>query len=195
MIETSLIRLDDAVQNGQTLSAGYKVILPIGEEAEIYGFIAIQNNILSSDIDMPPLGECLVFSNRVIFYLDKQLHRFPIFNDVRRPTQERYELYLLYVPKFFNLTSELERKYYVQSMTREIPNPKACQLKGVQIEDNIAYYYPNECDLYFESRSKLRAIGSSFAVVTRRISKPSENVKYEIFDSHSVMIERSGGVL
>lgn len=191
MIETSLITLEEALQEGQTLSAGSKVVLPIGDEAEIYGFIATASNILSMNIDMPPLGECQVFSNRVIFYLDKNLHRFPIFCNVRITSAERYGLYLLHVPKFLNLSSEWDRKFYIESMCKENPHPRVSRIEGVRIEDNVAYYYPNENDLYFESRSKLRAIGSGFVVVTRRISKPSENIKYEIFDSHSVKIERS----
>lgn len=190
IIETSLIRLDEAVNEGQKLSAGTKVVLPTGDDAEIYGFIAIQDNMLSMNIDMPPLGECSVFSNRVIFYLDKQLHRFPIFQSVCKPTEEKYALYLLYVSKFLNLSTEWDRKYYMESMCKERPHPKVSRIDGIQIEDNIAYYLPNEHDLYFESRSKLRAIGTGFVIVTRRISKLSGDIKYEVFDSHSVKTER-----
>lgn len=190
IIETSLISLDEAVNEGQKLSAGTKVVLPTGDDAEIYGFIAIQDNMLSTNIDMPPLGECRVFSNRVIFYLDKQLHRFPIFQSVCKPTEEKYALYLLYVSKFLNLSSEWDRKYYMESMCKDRPHPKVSRIDGIQIEDNIAYYIPNEYDLYFESRSKLRAIGTGFVIVTRRISKLSGDIKYEVFDSHSVKTER-----
>lgn len=193
MIETSLIRLDEAINNGQKLSAGSKVRLPIGEEAEIYGFITTVCSMFSTDIDIPPLGECQVFSNRVIFYLNKQLHSFPIFYNVCKVSEEKYEVHFLYNQRFFNLpSSNWDRKYYEYTMCRENPHPKVTQIEGVRIEDMVAYYYPNENDLYFESRSKLRAIGSGFVVVTRRVSKTSENIKYEIFDSHSVMIERSG---
>ncbi|MDE6648393.1 MAG: hypothetical protein K2K45_00500 [Muribaculaceae bacterium] len=192
MIETSLIRLEDAVQNGQTLSAGSKVILPIGEEAEIYGFISTVYNMFGTGIDMPPLGECQVFSNRVIFYLDKQLHSFPILTSVCKASEKRYGVYLLYNPRYLNLPpSDWSRKYYEYTMCRENPHPKAFKIEGVKIEDSVAYYYPNDYDLYFESRSKFRAIGSGFVVITRRVSKPSENIKYEIFDSHSVLIERN----
>lgn len=196
MIETSLIRLDEAIKNGQKLSAGSKVILPIGEEAKIFGFISTGRNMFSTSIDTPPLGECQVFSNRVIFYLDKQLHSFPIFYSVCKASEERYEVYLLYNQRFLSLpSSNWDRKYYEHAMSRETPNPKVTQIEEIRIDDGVAYYYPNEHDLYFESRSKFRAIGSEFVVITRRVSKPSENIKYEIFDSHSVMIERSGEVV
>ena len=192
MIETSLIRLDEAAQNGQTLSAGAKVRLPMGEEAEIYGFISIVCNMFSTEIDMPPLGECLVFSNRVIFYLNKQLYSFPIFTSVCKASEERYRVYLLYNPRYLNLpSSDWNRKYYEYTMCRENPHPKVFKIEDVKIEDSVAYYYPNDRDLYFESISKFRAIGSGFVVITRRISKPSENIKYELFDSHSVLIERN----
>lgn len=189
MIETSLIKLNDAVNDGQKLSAGLKVILPIGEEAEIYGFIAIENDNISRNIDMPPLGECQVFSNRVLFYMDKELYRFPIFTSVGKPLQSRYELYMLYIPTYFHLSTSLS-KFYKDSLVKERPNPNVGRLDGVKIENNIAYYYPNESDLFFETRSKFRGIGTGFAIISRRVAKLSEDIKYEIFDSYSVMIER-----
>ena len=54
MIETSLIKLDEAVDEGLKLSAGSKVLLPTGDEAEIYGFIT-SDDILSINVDTPPL--------------------------------------------------------------------------------------------------------------------------------------------
>lgn len=191
MIETSLISLDDAIQEGIKLSAGSKVILPSGDEAEIYGFIAINENPLSDSIDMPPLGECKVFSNRVIFFMDKQLHRFPIFQSVSKVSEERYGIYLLYVPKFLKLSTE-ERKYYMESMCRDKPHPKVSRIDGIQVEENVAYYHPKEHDLYFDSRSKLRGIGSGFVIIIRRVSILSDEIKYEVFDSHSVRMERNG---
>lgn len=191
MVEKSLISLYKAVKEGQKLLTGSKVILPFGDEAEIYGFIATEDNLLSNAIDMPPLGECMVLSNRIIFYLDKSLHRFPIFKSVSKAYEKRHELYLLYIPRFIHSSSEYDRIYYFDSMSKETPHRRAGNLTNVKIEENIAFYYPTENDLYFESRSKLRAIGTGFAVVTRRISKPLGVIKYEIFDSHSAMVERS----
>ena len=190
MIETSLIKLDEAVEVGQILTAGSKVLLPIGVDAEIYGFIAIDNSFSNPSIDMPPLGECHVLANRIMSTFDKQQHLFPIFRSVSNAIKERYPLYLLYIPRFKNLSSEWDRKAYIYSMSREVPNPKVARIDGIKLEEKVAYYYPKEDDLFFESNSKLRAIGSEFVVVTRRLSKLSDNVKYEVFDAHSVMIER-----
>lgn len=190
MIETSLIKLNEAVSTGQILSAGTKVILSTGDEAEIYGFIAIDEDMLSTHIDTPPLGECQVFSNRVIFYLEKQLHRFPIFKSVCKVSEECYGVYLLYVPKLLHLSTESShRKYYKESMSKEKPHPQVWKIDGIRIVDKVAYYFPEESDLYFESNSKLRGIGTGFVVVIRRISPLTGNLNYEIFDSHSVMIE------
>lgn len=189
-IETSLIRLDEAViQDGQTLSAETKVVLPTGYEAEIYGFIAIEDDLLSFEIDMPPLGECQVLSNRVIFCLDNTRRSYPIFRSVCKAHEQKYGLYLLYVPKLYYLLND--GKYYRDSMKDENPHPKVCRIKGIKIEGKVAYYYSDEQDLYFESKSKLRAIGTGFCVITRRVSKPRDDFKYEIFDSHSVMMEKN----
>lgn len=190
-IESSLISLDKAIREGRTLSAGSKVVLPIGEEAEIYGFIAIEDDdLLSIEINMPPLGECKVLSNRTFFSFEGKIYHFPIFSTVSRANEEKYKLYLLYVPKFFNLTSKYDVEAYRQSMRNEVASPKVYKINGVRVEDKIAYYYANESDLYFRSRSKLSGIGSEFAVITRRVSKLSEDVKYELFDSYGVMIEK-----
>ena len=189
-IETSIIKLDEAVNEGLKLSAGTKVLLPTGDEADIYGFIAIDDDILSIHVDTPPLGECQVFSNRVIFFLEKQLYRFPIFKSVCKTSEDRYGVYLLYVPKLFHLSVESHRKCYKASMSKENPNPQVVKIDGIRIEENVAYYYPEESDLYFESNSKLRGIGTGFVVVTRRISPLSGEIKYEIFDSHSVVQEQ-----
>ena len=189
-IETSLISLSDAVNEGVKLSSNSKVLLPTGVEANIYGFIAMYDDMLSSIIDMPPLGECKVLSNRAIFYLDKQLYRFPIFHSVSKVTEQKYNVYLLYISKFINLSSNWDRNSYLETLSKERPNPKVSRLHGVKIEENTAYFYPSENDLYVESKSKFRAIGSDFAVITRRVSKLTDNIKYEIFDSLSVKIEQ-----
>lgn len=191
MIETSLIRLDEALQCGLKLYEGKKVVLPSGDDADIYGFIAIEDDMLSPFIDMPPLGECQVFSNRVMFLMDKKLHRFPIFSKVCKVSENRYDLYMLYLVKFNNLLSEWDLKAYIYYFRDRKIITNLMKLNGVQIEENIAYYIPYKNDLYFESRSKLRAIGSGVAVVTRRISKKADDIKYEIFDAHSLRMERN----
>ena len=121
IIETSLISLDKAVKEGQTLSKGLKVILPDGEAAEVYGFIAINDDVFSmaidmpAIIDMPPMGECQILSNRAFFYLENKIHRFPIFRSVAKANEEKYDLYLLYIPKFMALT-KYDLDYYLYSM-------------------------------------------------------------------------------
>jgi len=192
MIETSLITLNEAIAEGQTLSTGLKVVLPIGSEAEIYGFIAIDNNnLFGQAIDMPPMGECQVLSNRVFFYLNEQIYRFPIFRSVGKATEEKYKLYFLYIPKFLNL-SQYDRDVYFQSMKNEHANQKVKRIDGIRIDENgFAYYYAQDDDLFFNSASKLCGIGSGFAVITRRMAQLSENIKYELFDSNGVMTERT----
>lgn len=75
-------------------------------------------------------------------------------------------------------------------MYKDVPDPRVSRVEDIQIENNVAYYYANKYDLFFESDSRFRAIGLGFVVITRRYSKLSGNIKYEIFDSHSVKIKR-----
>ena len=194
IIETSLISLDKAVKEGQTLSKGLKVILPDGEAAEVYGFIAINDDVFSmaidmpAIIDMPPMGECQILSNRAFFYLENKIHRFPIFRSVAKANEEKYDLYLLYMPKFMALT-KYDLDYYLYSMRNENPNLRVARINGVRIEDKRAYYYVNNDDLIFKSGSKLRGISNDFAVITRRPAKISEDIKYEIFESSGIRTE------
>lgn len=191
MIETSLIRLDEALQCGLKLYEGKKVVLPSGDDADIYGFIVIEDDMLSLLIDMPPLGECQVFSNRAMFLMDNKLHRFPIFSTVCKVSENRYDLYMLYLVRFSSLLSGWDLKAYKYYFGDRNIISNLRKLNDVQIEENTAYYTPYKNDLYFESRSKLRAIGSGVAVVTRRISKKTDVIKYEIFDAHSLRMERN----
>lgn len=189
-IKTSLISLKDAVQQGQTLFDSLKVILPTGDEAEIYGFIASEDNPLSNAVSMAPLGESLVLSNRVIFTFDKVLYNFPIFTSVCRTNKDKYNLHLLFIPKFFTDLTEPQRSYYIESMKKEEPHYHVSRIPKVSTHDKVAYYEPNNNDLYFKSRSKLKGIGTEFEVITRRVSKHTDTIKYEIFDSYSVMIDQ-----
>ena len=191
MIETSLLSLDKAVDEGKKISADMKVILPNSESAEIYGFVAIEDNIFGERIDMPPLGECNVFSNRIIFNVGEHQSRRPIFLSVYKATEERYDLYMLYIFKFLDLYRGCDFKAYKSYMRDRKIIPSLSKLKEIKIEEEEAFYYPSEHDLYFESSSKLRASASGFAVITRRHSKLSDTVRYEIYDSRSVKIERN----
>ena len=98
MIDTSLIRLNEAIKEGRTLKEGDNVILPIGLRAKIYGFIAANevDNLFNSSIDMPPLGEGYILSNRAVFKFGEELYRFPIFTSVCKTSEEKYNLYRLY---------------------------------------------------------------------------------------------------
>ena len=195
MIETSLISLKEALAEGQTLKKGMQVVLPTYMEATIYGFIAIEEDeedLFDLSIDMPPLGEAKVLSNRVITSINDKMYRFPIFSEARKATEIKYPLRFLYVPRLLNLPSQWEVKYYMSSLSDETPNPKVSRIDGVEIEDNIAYYYSKEDDLYFQSSSRLSGIGNGMVVITRRLSKCSDDIKYEIFNSNEVLIEKNG---
>ena len=193
MIETSLINIADAINKGRTISKGERVTIPVEGDSTIYGFLAIENRFFGDtiDIDMPPLGEANVLSNRVIFAFDEKLHRFPIFNSVSRASEGKYGLYLLYVPRLLNLSNKWNVQAYKETMAKEAPHYNVSRIMDVKLEDNIAYYYPHEDDLYFESSSKFRGLSNGFAVVIRRISNITGDIKYEIYNSDEVQIENS----
>lgn len=193
MIETSLISLKEALEGGQTLKKGMQVELPTHMEATIYGFIVIEEDeedLFDLAIDMPPLGEAKVLSNRVITSINDKMYRFPIFSEVSKATEMKYPLRFLYVPRFLNLPSQWETKYYIKTLRNEQPHSLVSKIEGVHVEDNIAYYYSKEDDLYFQSSSRLSGIGNGMVVITRRLSKCSDDIKYEIFTPNEVLIEK-----
>lgn len=64
------------------------------------------------------------------------------------------------------------------------------RIDGVKIEDNVAYYYPQSNDMYFKSSSKLRGLSDGLAVIVRRISKISGDIKYEIYNPDEIQLEK-----
>ncbi len=198
MIETSTMNLFEAVANGKELTKGMEVKLPTVEyTAHIYGFVAVPEQELDVDKlplrDMPALGQANVLSNRVVSIICNQFCRFPIFTSVQKACEDRYNLYLLYVPHFLSSEYQGRRNAYKQTYTGESVESKVASFTEVKLEGTLqerqAFYYPRENDLYFQSSSKLRGMASSFVVITRRISKVTDQVIYEVYNPEEVKIE------
>ncbi|MBD5422725.1 MAG: hypothetical protein HDR49_06835 [Bacteroides sp.] len=199
MVEKSLVSIKDVLTPGRLLSKGLIVVLPTGYEAEIYGFIAIEDNVAeiididksgNTSIDMPPLGEAIVLSNRVIFSMNEKVLKYPIFNIACKATENRYNLKYLYIPKFLRLSGNKSMAYR-QSMKKDVPDSNVGKIENVEIDDNRAYYYTSDSDILFKSDSMLRGISNDFAVITRRLSSKTDDIKYEIFSSNEILIEKN----
>lgn len=190
-IETSLINVNEALAQGQTLSRGMHVSLPMGLEATIYGFVPVEVSLFDFRIDMPPLGEAKVVSNRVVASFNGVLRAFPVFNNVSKPVEDSYPLSRLYIPRFLRnrLDGSLENAY-LGVLRNGTAESKVKKLNGVDIENGCAYYSRQENDLYFESSSKLSGIANGLAVITRRLSKGTDELRYEIFNSDEVLVEK-----
>lgn len=161
-------------------------------EGEIYGFIAMWNNICGPDIDMPPLGEATVLANRVVTYINGKFFRFPIFTETHSAEANKYNLYLLYVPKLCFQSNISYVNAYLESMLSGKPNDKIRKLKDIVMENDSVYYETQKEDIYFKSSlSKFCGIGNDFAVITRRITKNTGDIKYEIFYSSEIKIEKN----
>lgn len=191
MIETSTINLFEAVANGKELTKGMEVKLPLFDyKAYIYGFVPTQGRALDVEIDTPVLGQAKVLSNRIVY----ESRAFPIFTSVQKALEEKYNLYQLYVPHFLSDSKYASwRKAYWQAFTGDSVDSKVASYGNVEIDGTLgerqAFYHPRENDLYFQSPSKLRGIASSFVVITRRISKVTDQVIYETYNPEEVKIE------
>lgn len=190
MIDTSLITITEALRNGRTISKGAVVTLPIVGKAFIYGFVATLHNIYGSIMDMPPLGKTTVLSNRVLSYFHQEVHNFPVFNSIRKSDSERLELRNLHIPKYLHFLDKQQHYAYIQFLRYNELRPAIERIEGVVVEDNKAYYLPQDKEFYFESESELKAISKGCAVVTRRVSGDSDSLVYEIFNPGEVLIEQ-----
>lgn len=189
-IETSLVNVNEALAQGQTLSRGMQVSLPLGLEAKIYGFIAVEETLFSPTVNMPPLGEVKIISNRAVAYYNGCLCRYPIFRSVHKCDDEWHPLFHLYIPRFFNQGREAVTRAYKRCFADGVVESIIESLRGVGIEEGCAYYYPQENDLYFESSSDLSGFANGLAVITRRLSKETDELRYEIFNSDEVLVEK-----
>lgn len=187
MVEMSLISLRAAVDLGKTISKDMEVVIHKVGNALLYGIIAGNNKLMELSISIPPLGKALIMSNRVIYKLGGQFHNAIIFDKVSKAEQDKYNIHLLYVPKFIELGRCTS---YLETMKNETINPNISRMDGVKVEDDIAYYLTQEDDLLFQSSSMLRGIGNHFGVVTMRLSKVTDEVVYEVFNPRDVFVEK-----
>lgn len=184
----------ESLNNGNKIDAEYcvKIKLPVEGKAEIFGFVTFHDDIFSNvgtegAPTCPPLGQANVIGDRIIFPIDNKIYRAPIFSCVSKP-EIKYPIYLLYVPRLLNQTYDSHIKAYVQSFKNERPSPYIAKVDGVRIEDKQPFYFPKEDEYIFSSKSKLRGIGNSFVVITRRISKETGALIYEVYNPKDVEI-------
>lgn len=183
----------DVLKQGETIDSHTRIKLPIEGNAEIYGFVpyyddAFSNLGMESTPLCPPLGPANVVGNRVIFGIDGKIYRSPLFKTISTP-EEKYPIYLLYVPRLMNLSAESKVKTYIASFKNEKPSYYINSLEGIKMIDNKPFYYPKEDDYLFTSPSSLRAVGNAFVVITRRRSKDNGLLLYEVYPPEDVDIK------
>lgn len=190
MVETSLINVREALNNGITLSKGMDVVIPKIGDASIYGFLSTLNDAFSHVFDMPPLGRTTVLSNRILCYIGQQLCRFIIFDKVTKVTGDRLDIQYLYIPKFAYIDNPRGLTAYKKVMGNVEWDSYIAKLNRVEVEDDKAYYLPEDNEIYFESSSKLKGVSKGCAVVTKRLSNNAEAIVYEVHNYNDVFVER-----
>lgn len=185
----------EALRQGQTVGAGTQVKLPIEGNAVIYGFVPYYFDDIDScfgyegTVTCPPIGPANVIGDRIIFPLEGKFFRAPIFESIS-PADDRYPVYLLYVPRFLNLSSKYKISGYKKAFKNERPKLVGYDKypDDIRILDKMPYYFPLKGEYVFSSASKLRGIGNSFVVITRRLSKETGTVVYEVYNPKDVEI-------
>lgn len=184
----------DAIKQGKTIISGSRIKLPVEGLAEIFGFVPYHEDVLS-DFGLertptcPPLGAANIIGNRIIFAIDGQIYRVPLFKTLA-VADEKYPIYLLYVPRLLDLPAESRVKAYISSFKNEKPSPYIYQVNGIKIIDKEPFYFPNEDEYLFTSPSKLKGIGNAFAVITRRKSKENGILQYEVYNPQDIEVIR-----
>lgn len=180
--------ISNILSQGKKIKNFIPIRLPIVGSALIYGFVAINESSFSNIVNCPPLGSAHVIANRIIFSLDGNLYRFPIFSSISKPTDDKYPVYLLHVPRLIE-SCESYVNAYLYCMKNNKLHKWINKVDGVRVFDGIAYYYPREDEYLFETTSQLRGFGNSFVVITRRISSENGNVFYEVWNPNEIELE------
>ena len=121
----------EALKQGITLESGTQIKLPIDGKAAIYGFVPYHFDDkdycfgYEEIITCPPIGPANVIGDRIIFPLDGKFFRAPVFNSISTP-EEKYAVYLLYVPRFLNLSS----KYKISGYKKAFGSEKTLSYSG-----------------------------------------------------------------
>lgn len=178
--------LYDTFLNKGTIQINSTVKLPIGKDATVYGFLACNDFLFSNTLDSPPLGIAHVIRNRIFCFLGDKTYRFPIFASISKPRDEKYPVYLLYVPRLLDLEYKSYVDAYRLTMKNERPHVWVQKVDGISVTDGVAYYYPKEDEYLFESQSKLKGIGNAFLVITRRVAPEHGGTIYEIFEPSEI---------
>lgn len=185
--------LIELIKNRKELHNKMGVKLPTGEKAYIYGFIPYNNSPFGNHLPCPSLGVATIVGNRCIEYFGGILHRFPIFKKVRRALCDKYHVFLLYVPRMFELEPILS-KCYVESMrNKDRYNCNISKIEDITIVDSKAYFTPQNNEFEFSNGGysdtpELKGIGNGFVVITyRSLPKGGETI-YEIYDGRDVQI-------
>lgn len=179
--------LYDICLQGQKISQ-YTPVKLLNGEARIYGFIAYHANIFSENVSCPPLGKAYVVGNRIVFSMENKLYRFPIFSSIEKNTQERYPVYLLYVPRLMDLPNQSHVTAYVSSMKNEKPNSNVWKVDSIKLIEGKPYYFPKENEFYFDSTSQFKGIGDAFEVIVTRKSPVDGSLIYEVYDPKDIEI-------
>ncbi|MBD5183962.1 MAG: hypothetical protein HDS97_03615 [Bacteroidales bacterium] len=185
----------ETLKQGKTLEANTCIKLPIEDKASIYGFVPYHRDEIDScfgyeeTVTCPPIGRANVIGDRIIFPLDGKFFRAPIFNSVSTP-EEKYPVFLLYVPRFLNLPNKDKILGYKTAFSSEKPRLKGYHKypDNIRVIDSIPFYMPLNGEFIFSSASKLRGIGNAFVIITRRLCKETGIVIYEVYNPKDVDI-------
>lgn len=159
---------------------------PLVGKAYIYGFVPYQEDLLFDSINCPPLGTVTVIGNRVIFFLNNKMYRFPIFSSVEKNTKENLPVHLLYSPRLMNLKDSYKQKAYLEAMGHGICSYNLLKIDGIQKLDDKPFYFPNSNEFFFESQSLLKGIADAFLVIITRISEKDGSTIYEAYDPNTI---------
>ena len=188
----------ETLNQGKTIETDTRIKLPVEGKAVIYGFVPYHCNDIDSFFDFeetatcPPIGPANVIGDRIIFSLDGKFYRAPVFNSISSPAspEEKYPVYLLYVPRFLNLSSQYRIYGYKKAFANEKPRLAKYDKypEDIRVIESVPFYSPLNGEYIFSSASKLRGIGNSFVVITRRLSKEMGTVVYEVYNPKDVEI-------
>ncbi len=184
----------EALKQGKTVESNTRIKLPVEGKAEIFGFVPYHDDFdtcfgYDETITCPPIGAANIIGDRIIFPVNGKFYRAPIFESIHL-ADEKYPVYLLYVPRFLNLTSKYQISGYKKAFASETPRLIGYDKypDSIRVIDGVPVYFSEEREYIFSSASKLRGIGNAFVVIVRRRSNETGTVVYEVYNPNEITI-------
>lgn len=180
--------LKESLLEKGNLNCDCKVSTKLVGEMEIFGFVPYSHESISI---IPPLGQVIACSDRIILSINESNIRIPIYQTIARCDEEMLLAENLYIPSLFFSENKYVQQWFKDYFKRR--NDSTLRKISNQVHDVVEvegrwYYKMNPQNWLFISESPIRAVADDFLVVCRRINNVTGVIVYETYRPEDLVI-------